>query len=104
MDSYVITHKKRNGEKTIERVYADGTRIDLDSMPVNGSPAQWSRWCDNYGCNPSQIPDLRKLLKDKGVQETQFDSTGAAYVESRQHGREIAKARGMVDYNAGMRG
>lgn len=50
----------------------------------------------DLGVHPRQIGELQRLLKSRGVRDTQFDArTGDCLVENRTHRNEILKARGM---------
>lgn len=68
---------------------------------VVGTTKTHARVSDNYGVNPRQVPELQRLLKSRGVRDTQFTETGACVVQDRTHGNEMMKARGMKNLDAG---
>lgn len=72
-----------------------------ESPAVLGTSKIHARESDGYGCHPNQVPELQRLLKSKGVRDTQFTQTGACVVQDRAHGNEMMKARGMKNLDAG---
>lgn len=56
---------------------------------------------------PSEVPEMQRILKRKGVRTTEFVSVGgamAAKLTSPQHKAEYARARGLADFDAGFNG
>ncbi len=68
--------------------------------PGGHKPACWPMVSYNLGCHPSQIKEVKKILRRAGT-DAEFTKDGKCVVTSAGQRKRVAAALGMFDYNAG---
>ncbi len=63
----------------------------------------WPKLSRNLGCTPSEVPELQKRFKEAGV-KAEIQKDGQVKVESQAHQYRLARALGMIDFQAGYSG
>jgi len=61
---------------------------------------RWPMWSIFGGVHPSQIDEARAILRKHGT-DAEFNSEGDVKLESRRHRRDVMKALGRYDLDAG---
>lgn len=111
MPIYCYTNDK--GE-TVERVYRIGKQptaisvkgqlyrrdIGAEHGGFQDTPGNWPKASFNMGNHPSQRKELATFLEAKGV-PTEVNKQGDPVLRSRDHRRQVMKALGMYDRDAG---
>lgn len=98
---FMSVHEKQlreNGDGTITLV--DGRIARRHFSPVGVPSTKWGYWSDGLGTHRQDAPNLRRQLCDAGI-SARVNNSGQVFVESRQHRRQIMRARGLRDNDAG---
>ena len=79
------------------RLYRD---IAAEQAKTPHFPANWPMFSEAMGVLPKQIPAMREALTKRGV-NADFTPDGRIKLESPAHRRQVARALGFHDKNAG---
>ena len=52
---------------------------------------------DGFGCMRAQVPEMRAMLRERGIQGVYVRDNGQLEITSRRGRRDLLRARGLVD-------
>lgn len=83
---------------------ADGTEVMRDfraeHAPRHAGADLYPLFSDAMGVHPAQIPEMRRLARQRGV-PTEFTKDGRAVLTSRGHRKDFGEAFGFFDKDGG---
>ena len=92
---------KINGKTVTRRQFLRRKKRGVPACPKTygeGNPLQ----SEALGCMKSQVPEMRRVLKKRGIRGVRVLDNGAVELTSRGGRRELMKLRGLHDNDGGL--
>lgn len=94
-----------NGKQVTREEFLAGSRKDFlsgsDFFVPNTYSAHDPLVSDGMGCLKSQVPELRKVIKQHNIQGVSVKDSGQLEITSRRGRKELLAVRGLVDSDGG---